>query len=799
MADEITVWQDEATVDQSHVVLIDQTLDTEVVTVEPVIQIGIEEFVLSSGGMYGSNGLIGAVPQWILDAVQQQLTTGDGNLTSVVNDVQALLGTLQTGVSQVVASLNTLSSSTSSITTGLQSQVDINHAEVLNVVATKVDATQAQSIAVNAIGSTFGGDVDAYIGSIASTYTDANSAIAQEVDLMTATLNGVSGSISDISLLVVETVLNPDWVDDGSGTDPDINGEPMYITRAKATKQLQVDANGVISGILLESGATSSVTIQGDQFKLVATGQSVASRNPFTVNATTGEITFNGSVSFNSVTDAPPMVASNTNINVTTNLIPNTGWSVGGYGDYQFFGTPTYYRMIGAGTVAEDTLLLNVGDEVYTPYIEDMTLAYKLSYSFKGANIGSFITVVGSTPTSVDIIPSGTTIDPLKWYNVQLAVLPNGTTGGALFGFVQESATLNNVVVLNDIVLTTGIEKFLIGFVSTTDTYISRVGIEYLTTSALNDAANAALALANTKLSATSDLAALINSGTTTINGSKITTGSITAGIIDANAINGFNINGVNINGAYISGSVIKSSWIDYSSTGDLTNWAVYTTATIPTAYAANFAHNNTTGALVTDGSGYVRLPGVMVLYANSSSTTSFGVTCTDSNIFSWQSYQQSSGRRAIQQLVGISGSGSIYSMDVTYDMWSGINAYVYFKILGDQYYVLFKGLATSINISIIVNKNGSNIFTTTGSLGASLNFNIAPFSFLAATAGGRDPGNTAYWKGFFNLTFSSSGTKIAFTSSDATMLTSNFYAAQPAAFTIRSKTISSPTYSLTY
>jgi hypothetical protein len=90
-------------------------------------------------------------------------------------------------------------------------------------------------------------------------------------------------------------------------TDPDISGEPRYITRAKATKQLQVDANGVISGILLESGATSSVTIQGDQFKLIASGQSVASRNPFTVNAVTGEIVFNGKVSFNSVTDVPEL------------------------------------------------------------------------------------------------------------------------------------------------------------------------------------------------------------------------------------------------------------------------------------------------------------------------------------------------------------------------------------------------------------------------------------------------------------------------------------------------------------
>lgn len=49
------------------------------------------------------------------------------------------------------------------------------------------------------------------------------------------------------------------------------------------------------------------MTVQSDEFKLVATGQSVASRNPFTVNATTGDITFVGKVSFNSVTDVPAL------------------------------------------------------------------------------------------------------------------------------------------------------------------------------------------------------------------------------------------------------------------------------------------------------------------------------------------------------------------------------------------------------------------------------------------------------------------------------------------------------------
>ena len=305
---ELLIDQDAILVEESNSIIVDSSIGSDVIETAPLVQIYNDQFVLSSGDMYGNgNGLVGAIPIWLLSAVQQELTTGDGNLMSVVTGMQVLLDNLQTGVSQAITSLNTLSTSQSGITTALASKVDTNNAAILNVLATKVTEAQAQALVATEIQSSFGNDIDAYIGSIASTYTDADSAIAQEIGLMTTTLNGVSGSISDISLLVVETVLNPLWVNNGFLLDPDVNGHPRYITRAKATKQLQVDANGIISGILLESGATSAVTIQGDQFKLVATGQSVASRNPFTVNAVDGTITFNGKVSFNSVTDVPAL------------------------------------------------------------------------------------------------------------------------------------------------------------------------------------------------------------------------------------------------------------------------------------------------------------------------------------------------------------------------------------------------------------------------------------------------------------------------------------------------------------
>jgi len=205
MLSDISIDQDAVLVSQNHIVLSDFAVESSVHEVEPVVQIFNEEFVLASGGMYSNgNGLIGAIPTWILDAIREQLTTGSGNITQVLYDLQAVMSSFQIGITQTLASLNTSALSQSSITTTLASQVDANRSEVLNLIATKVTPTDAQAIAVNAIHSTFGTDASAFVGGIASTYVDANSAIAQDVNLISATLNGLSASVNTIDSVVIK-------------------------------------------------------------------------------------------------------------------------------------------------------------------------------------------------------------------------------------------------------------------------------------------------------------------------------------------------------------------------------------------------------------------------------------------------------------------------------------------------------------------------------------------------------------------------------------------------------------------
>lgn len=283
---------------------------TEVNTSESkAVELYPNSYVLTSLGIYRGN-LDGSIPTWLLNAVQQVLTTGDGNLTQVLADLQLVIDNLEVGVNQNVTNINNTQLSLAALETSVVSRLDENDATILELDTTKVTATEAQAIAVTAVQSSFGNDIDAYIGNIASTYVDATSAIANDVSLLTTSLNGTNASVSRIDQAVVDTIReNPLWVDDGVQTDPDIYGQPRYITEARAKSSLEVNADGQVSGFVAEvDGGVSNFTITADVFSVVAASQTAPIQNPFTVNATTGIISLNGQVEFTNVLNVPKVV-----------------------------------------------------------------------------------------------------------------------------------------------------------------------------------------------------------------------------------------------------------------------------------------------------------------------------------------------------------------------------------------------------------------------------------------------------------------------------------------------------------
>jgi hypothetical protein len=244
-----------------------QTENSGLVDVEP------NEYFLTSSGVY-TGRLTGGIPIWLQNAIQQELSEGEGNITSVISDIRSLVSVLEVGVQQNTTSIQTTNQSLASLETSVVSRLDTNEAAILNVETTKVTANEAQTVALDVQKATFGTDAEAYITSLAATYTDQDSAVAQDIDLLVTTVDGVTASVTQLSTVAVD------------------EGE------ARAKHSLVVNADNNISGYVAEAGTTSTFTILADQFKVA----NAATNFPvFTVDTTPGDehVQFNSNVRVN--------------------------------------------------------------------------------------------------------------------------------------------------------------------------------------------------------------------------------------------------------------------------------------------------------------------------------------------------------------------------------------------------------------------------------------------------------------------------------------------------------------------
>ena len=345
-------------VSTNTIVEIDSTLpDAQIdVTKSITVEIQPDTYVLTSGGIY-TGSMTGKVPTWILDAIQQQLTTGDGNITSVLNDMQLLLDGLQLGVNQAISQIENTNVSMSALETSLASRINDNQAAILDVYATRVTATEAQAIAAQAIGSTFGGNVDAYIGNLASVYTAPGSATATNIRTLQASYNDQTARIDTVeevamsaakiirsttapTLYTHPALNNGDyWIDidnnnveyvwNGTSWDETTTGsaEQAIVWSANASKLITAP-DGSVTGWSFGDGSNtqSNFKIKAQNFSI---SDGITGYTPFSI--TGSDIQFNGKVSFSNVAGAPGG-GSNLLYNSAPMLANETkGWSVGGY------------------------------------------------------------------------------------------------------------------------------------------------------------------------------------------------------------------------------------------------------------------------------------------------------------------------------------------------------------------------------------------------------------------------------------------------------------------------------------
>lgn len=384
-----------------------------------------------------------------------------------------------------------------------------------------------------------------------------------------------------------------------------------------STSKMIIAPNGGITGWSAVSAQdpdnpypSSEFLITADNFKIVASNQDVAvvGADPiFETDALTGTTKFLGRVEFGSLDDVPPLVAENTNINTIANIVPTLMWYTEGHADYTFVGSVVISNENTVSTNFVDaTATLEVGDEVYSPYIEEMALYdYHVAFSFKG-NVVPYLYEIDDTiqetpiTSSSLIIPQATMdlLDDAKWYAVEFLVNTTGTTG-TTFGQLIDPVTLSRITTIPDIDLLVSTDRFLLGFEGpAVDTAsISRVVIEVM----------------GDEITAVDNLSAsdIGPDGATIVDGGRITTGIIqshdtnTYFNLDGNQIKmdngtGFILDSTaagtapapNIQGGYIKGTTIDGVSIigaSIDATTDITAPTVYgNTFRILTDYIGN-------------------------------------------------------------------------------------------------------------------------------------------------------------------------------------------------------------------
>jgi hypothetical protein len=353
----------------------------------------------------------------------------------------------------------------------------------------------------------------------------------------------------------------------------------------------------------------SEFWINADKFKFTSDSDGTNSTPTFSIR--NGETLFNGKVTFgnNQLGTIDEAISSTVNtvsfkdrnINITDNLIPTT--SLIGSDDnagYQFIGNPVSSVSVGADAFAEPQIALpSSSDEVYSPYIEDMYSSYYYKFAIKPGTdyTMSVIQIDGDTYTTT-AIPHNATLVNDKWYIVEGLIQPNTSTNSS-FGIIREADTLTQVGTVEDILLNSTTDWFVLGWTGVCT--ISQMKIAIMTsdtvTGILADVDYVDSQVSSIDLSPyvrPEEVADAINNNTTTINGSKITTGTILADRINttglvAETISATELTGKRLIGSYIEGAVIKASYLDLDGELEvLTNYHIpvsdYNSTTMPAA-----------------------------------------------------------------------------------------------------------------------------------------------------------------------------------------------------------------------
>lgn len=716
------------------------TADVQVVKEHDVI-VKPRNFVLTSASC--ANMLDGTVvPDWLSDSIAGMVASGVNGTQNLIQALDDFVRQLDTGVHQQINAVQTESLSNYQLITQNVAELGNDVAGIVEILDTKVNSTEASSLFTTLLTSQFNtpsSDANAWIVSQTETLANAVTANANSLSLLTADYNGLAISVQTLDQaqagmfsewdgvtapalgqfkLVGDVYYqylggtfgeNSDgWVQtDKSAADIAAQAE----TYAAGASKFVLDPNGNITGWEFAdgSGTQSVFKVHADQFQVA---NSQTGLIPFSI--TNNNIVFNGLVTFGNnqigtIDEAVSAVVETVsvgdkNINITDNLIPTTSLVADtDNSGYQFIGTPTKSLVAGIDSFAEAQIVLDIGDEVYSPYVDEVTLAYYYRFGVKGVTDLTSFKIVTVNDNILDVTDTATyhtvtvTLEPdmvinaAEWYIVEGIINPFG--GNTDPSGVIRDMNGRKIATIDNFAMPSDAKVMLLGWYA--NSTISRMKLAKISADTI------------TGSYVTPDgVADAINNNTTTIDGSRITTGTINAdkinvtGLIAENiygdTISGKTISGGYINGAVIEGAIIRGSFLDLSSTSYLTNWQSVTDInTIPAEFRGNFAKHDD-GSYIIDAQGYYRLPTARTIaiapysYLNNvrydDLNTHYETISFDVPLFPYDAYQAQTASRILDHNSTLLISNIKHNYRVSHYANQRTKQYLKFKCLGKVY-----------------------------------------------------------------------------------------------------------------
>lgn len=637
-----------ATIDNNINVIKDDTDDLDVT-------INRKEYVITGDEIYIPKRYEDA-PTWLQNMIDQVVEYSIGAKVSDMNQVVYSLNQMieamevsKNTYEMSVISSNDIDTRINTAITTLNSNMNEADATILSVANTKTTPEEAEAIMINAVRaeleSTEAGTIGAAVATLSTAIANEEEARSTSVETLYSTMEGEFEATAR-AFNTINTYVGLDEVGASTGTglsgylegtDGQIGSAGSQLINDIELKTVEVESKFAYNSTVKLNGVThtsgfgiattinsdsipegdSQFWVSADEFKIVGANQTADAQGPFTVNTTTGDITFRGKVTFNSgqigtIDEAIAQVVETVsvgdkNINITDNLIPTTSLVADTYNSgYQLVGTPVKSNTAGFSSFAEPQISMITGDEAYSLYVDEITIPYYYRFAIKGlvgnADLSKFkiVTVdsLGVVTYSTVIATISETLISTEWYEIDGIINPVGGDTAVASGSIRKSDG-TKIGIINNFALPSGSVKLLLGWYG--ECIVSRMKLakitadtltgNYVTQDYVDNGINSKVSSATTdeiaeKLgyigdgtySAYEKMAMAAALGQTIINGGYLRTSLIEANSIVANQINttglvaenissntidGKTITGSFITGAVITGATIKASYID--------------------------------------------------------------------------------------------------------------------------------------------------------------------------------------------------------------------------------------------